>query len=77
VLRREFDHLLSDLLLEGSANGEFEIQDHSLAALALGGMISWAYTWYRPSGRLTLEETAAQMADLALRMAGVRVTIPA
>jgi AcrR family transcriptional regulator len=77
VLRREFDHLLSDLLLEGSASGEFEIQDHSLAALALGGMISWAYTWYRPGGRLTLEETAAHMADLALRMAGVRVAIPA
>ncbi|HEX3993701.1 MAG TPA: TetR/AcrR family transcriptional regulator [Acetobacteraceae bacterium] len=77
VLRREFDHLLSDLLLEGSAKGEFEIDDHSLAALALGGMISWAYTWYRPGGRLTLEETAAHMADLALRMAGVRVAIPA
>jgi AcrR family transcriptional regulator len=77
VLRREFDHLLSDLLLEGSATGEFEIQDQSLAALALGGMISWAYTWYRPGGRLTLEETAARMADLALRMAGVRVAIPA
>jgi len=77
VLRREFDHLLSDLLLEGTATGEFEIQDHSLAALALGGMISWAYTWYRPGGRLTLEETAAHMADLALRMAGVRVAIPA
>ena len=35
-------------------------------------MISWAYTWYRPGGRLTLEQTAAHMADLALRMAGVR-----
>jgi len=77
ALRRQFDHLLSDLLIEGSATGEFEIQDHSLAALALGGMISWAYTWYRPGGRLTLEETAAHMADLALRMAGVRVAVPA
>jgi len=77
VLRRQFDHLLSDLLIEGSAKGEFEIDDYSLAALALGGMISWAYTWYRPSGRLTIEETAAHMADLALRMAGVRVAIPA
>lgn len=77
ALRRQFDHLLSGLLIEGVATGEFEIQDHSLAALALGGMISWAYTWYRPGGRLTLEETAARMADLALRMAGVRVAIPA
>jgi AcrR family transcriptional regulator len=77
ALRREFDHVLSDLLIEGSAAGEFEIQDHSLASLALGGMISWAYTWYRPGGRLTLEETADRMANLALRMAGVRVPIPA
>jgi AcrR family transcriptional regulator len=77
VLRREFDHVLSDLLIEGTASGEFEVQDPSLAALALGGMISWAYTWYRPGGRLTLEETAARMADLALRMAGVQITLPA
>jgi AcrR family transcriptional regulator len=77
ALRRQFDHLLSDLLIEGTAKGEFEIDDHSLAALALGGMISWAYTWYRPKGRLTIEETASHMADLALRMAGVRVAIPA
>jgi AcrR family transcriptional regulator len=77
VLRRQFDHVLSNLLIEGAAAEEFEIRDHSLAALALGGMISWAYTWYRPGGRLTLEETAAHMADLALRMAGVRVAIPA
>jgi AcrR family transcriptional regulator len=77
ALRKRFDHLLSDLLIEGVTAGEFEIPDHSLAALALGGMISWAYTWYRPDGRLTLEETAEHMADLALRMAGVRVAIPA
>ena len=77
ALRREFDHLLSDLLIEGTVAGEFEVPDPSLAALALGGMISWAYTWYRPAGRLTLEQTAVHMADLALRMAGVRVAIPA
>jgi AcrR family transcriptional regulator len=77
ALRREFDHVLSDLLIEGVEAGEFEIDDHSIAALALGGMISWAYTWYRPGGRLSLEQTAAHMADLALRMAGVRVAIPA
>jgi AcrR family transcriptional regulator len=77
ALRRKFDRVLSDLLIEGNKAGEFEIADHSVAALALGGMISWAYTWYRPGGRLTLEETAAQMAELALRMAGARVAVPA
>jgi AcrR family transcriptional regulator len=76
-LRRQFDHVLSDLLIEGATAGEFDLRDHSLAALALGGMISWAYTWYRPDGRLTIEETASRMADLALRMAGARVSIAA
>lgn len=71
ALRRRFDRVLSDLLREGVAAGEFAIPDISLAALALGGMISWAYTWFRPGGRLTIEETAISMADLARRMAGV------
>lgn len=74
ALRKQFDHVLSDLIARGVAAGEFDLRDHSLAALALGGMISWVYTWYRPAGRLTIEDTAARMADLALRMAGARVT---
>ena len=77
TLRKQFDRVLSGLLKQGVEAGEFEIPDPSLAALALGGMISWAYTWYRPGGRLTIDDTAAQMADLALHMAGARTTIPA
>lgn len=77
ALRKQFDRVLSGLLKQGVESGEFDIQDPSVAALALGGMISWAYTWFRPDGRLTIDDTAAHMADLALHMAGVRVAIPA
>ena len=77
ALRKKFDRVLADLLRQGVADGEFDLPDPALSALALGGMISWAYTWYRPGGRLTIEETATHMAGLALRMAGVRATIPA
>lgn len=76
TLRKQFDRVLSGLIAQGVAAGEFDLQDPSLAALALGGMISWAYTWYRPAGRLTIEDTAARMADLALRMAGARMPAP-
>ena len=76
-LRKRFDRVLSALLAEGVAAGAFEIEDVSLAALALGGMISWAYTWHRPGGRLALEALCEQLARLALRMAGVRVPAPA
>jgi TetR/AcrR family transcriptional regulator, cholesterol catabolism regulator len=72
TLRRRFDRLLSGLLREGVSSGEFDISDVDLAALALGGMISWAYTWHRPTGRLNVDQLSNRMADLALRMAGAR-----
>jgi TetR/AcrR family transcriptional regulator, cholesterol catabolism regulator len=60
------------LLTEGVAAGEFEVADVNLAALAIGGMISWAYTWHRANGRLPLDALCARMSELALQMAGVR-----
>jgi AcrR family transcriptional regulator len=70
ALRKKFDHVLSALLAEGVEAGEFHIKDTHLAALAIGGMVSWAYTWHRPGGRLKLDEMCARMAGLALQMAG-------
>ncbi len=76
ALRKQFDRVLSELLAEGVAAGEFQIADVNLAALAIGGMISWAYTWHRPGGRLILEEMCTRMADLALQMVGVHPVQP-
>jgi TetR/AcrR family transcriptional regulator, cholesterol catabolism regulator len=72
-MRRKFDRTLAKLLQEGADAGEFELRDASLAALALGGMISWAYTWHRPTGRLPLDALCNEMALLALQMAGARL----
>ncbi len=71
ALRKRFDHSLSALLAEGVAAGAFAVPDVSLAALALGGMVSWAYTWHRPEGRLALDALCERFADLALRLVGV------
>ena len=70
ALRREFDRWLSRLLEEGIAAGEFRVDDVNLASLAIGGMISWAYTWHRPGGRLDVEELGRRMAVLALGLVG-------
>jgi len=77
ALRKKFDRVLSNLLTEGVAAGEFDITDVNLAALAIGGMISWAYTWHRPEGRLALDEMCQRMADLALQMVGARTAVSA
>jgi TetR/AcrR family transcriptional regulator, cholesterol catabolism regulator len=68
AMRRDFDHKLSALLQDGVESGEFQVPDPRLAALAIGGMVSWAYVWYRPNGRMTLPELAEEMSRLLLAM---------
>lgn len=70
-MRRDFDRKLLGLLDEGVAAGEFHVADTRMAALAIGGMVSWAYVWYRPDGRLSLEQTSHELTELILGMVGV------
>ncbi len=77
TLRKKFDRVLSKLLSEGVVAGEFDVKDIRLTALAIGGMISWAYTWHRPEGRLALDDMCERMADLALQMVGARSKVAA
>ena len=71
TMRRDFDRKLVALLNEGVAAGEFCIDDPEVASLAIGGMVSWAYVWYRANGRLALPELADAMSRLILMMVGV------
>ncbi|WP_295497531.1 hypothetical protein [Sphingorhabdus sp. EL138] len=70
-LRREFDAKLVALLCEGVATGEFRLKDPYVAALSIGGLVSWAYVWYRPHGRLSLDAIADEVSALILSMVGV------
>ena len=67
-LRREFDHKLCAMLAQGVEAGEFAVDDVQLASLAIGGIVSWSYVWYRPSGRLSPIDTAEGIAELVLAM---------
>ncbi len=67
-MRREFDRKFCALLREGVAAGEFVVDDVQIASLAIGGIVSWSYVWYRPGGRLTPDETADRISDLVLAM---------
>lgn len=69
-LKGRFDQELAALIADGQATGEFKVSDARTATLALGGMISWIYIWYRKGGRLTPEAIGEHMADYALRIVG-------
>ena len=67
-MRREFDRKFCGLLSEGVATGEFTVDDVQMASLAIGGIVSWSYVWYRPDGRLTQAETAEKISGLVMAM---------
>ena len=68
TMRREFDRKLVALLEAGVKSGEFHLSDPPIAALAIGGLVSWAYVWFRPRGRMTMNELAGEMTALILAM---------
>ena len=67
-MRREFDRKICALLTEGVTTGEFVVDDVQLAALAIGGIVSWSSVWYRSNGRLTPAQTATHISELVLAM---------
>jgi len=71
-MRRDFDKKLTALLREGSESGEFSLNDAHITALSIGGMVSWAYVWFRPTGRLSVEQIAAEMSCLILQMVNAK-----
>lgn len=70
--RRKFDERLEDLLTKGAEAGDFRIDDVPVTARAIAGMICWIFTWFRPEGRLTLDDVSRHFADLTLNMVDAR-----
>lgn len=71
-MRREFDRKLTNLLRQGAELGEFTMSDPHIAALGIGGMVSWAYVWYRQNGRLSITEVADELTKIILAIVQYR-----
>jgi len=64
----EFDTKLSKLIKAGIRSGDFDIEDASLASLAISGMVRWVHRWYNPEGRMSAAQICKKMATLALNV---------
>jgi AcrR family transcriptional regulator len=67
---REFDTKLSKLIKAGMRSGDFDIEDASLASLAISGMVRWVHRWYNPDGRMSAAQICKKMATLSLNLVG-------
>lgn len=63
---RRFDRALTDLIKVGREHGVFDVEDPEMAAFAIIGGIRWMHRWYKPEGRLTINQLCCDMAILAL-----------
>lgn len=67
VARRDaFEGFFRQILQEGMQDGTFRNGDVAMSTQALLGMVNWMTRWYRPEGRLSVEEIAETFADLFL-----------
>jgi TetR/AcrR family transcriptional regulator, cholesterol catabolism regulator len=58
--------LLTAILDEGVANGEFSIENPKIAALGVLGACNWVYRWYKSSGELDATEISRIFSNLFL-----------
>jgi len=73
-MQGEFDRTLAAILQEGADQGIFHVNDVKIATLAIGGMISWMFNWYRANGRLSDAELRETMLSLVRNLLDIGKT---
>ncbi|WP_420410257.1 TetR/AcrR family transcriptional regulator [Hoeflea sp.] len=71
-LRRQYEKAPRAILERGAADGSFDIIDAQVSTMAIIAMLNGMTTWYRESGRLSLDEIEAVYVRLVARLVGQR-----
>lgn len=66
-LRGQYEDRLERVLARGVAQGTFRLADARIATLAVIAMLTGVTTWFRPDGRLSLDDIEEIYVDMALR----------
>lgn len=71
-LARHFYDKLCPLLEESRRDGDLDFRETKITALAACSLPGFLYNWYRPDGRLSPDEVADELTELASRVIGLR-----
>ena len=64
--RDKFENLWKELIQQGVDSGQFSDTNVSLSVKGLMGVMNWTITWFRSTGKLSIEEVADNFTDLFL-----------
>jgi hypothetical protein len=70
AMRRRYEAVLTAILADGARTGAFRLADPKLATFALIAMLTGVNTWYRPGGRLAVDEIEAVYLEMARNLVG-------
>lgn len=65
-LRDRFENMWRELIREGVDSGVFDVEDIPMTARGLMGVMNWTITWYRPGGKMSIDEIADHFANVFL-----------
>lgn len=66
--RRELLEAFSRIIRAGVDAGRFRAVNPTVTTLSIFGMCNWTVQWFKPGGRLSEEQVANEIADLAVAM---------
>jgi AcrR family transcriptional regulator len=64
--RKHYEQTLMRILQEGIASGDFRPVNVEMTVYGLLGMLNWTHQWFSPTGKLSSQEIASILVDLAL-----------
>lgn len=64
--RDRFENMWRVLIQEGVESGVFVCEDVALTVRGLMGVMNWTITWYRPGGKLEIDEISDHFANVFL-----------
>ena len=64
--RQDYFKIVTDLIVQGVASGNYHSNDIRLSALLLLGQVNWAYQWYQPGVSPAPEVIAQELLDTFL-----------
>jgi len=70
--RLEYQHSVQRFVSDGVVAGAFQCKDPNLTGVALLDLINGVNDWFRPNGRLSIEQIADQYCDLSQQMLGAQ-----
>jgi hypothetical protein len=70
ALRAQYEKELCQIIRDGKAKGFFKASDETIASYAIIAMLTGVCNWYKPNGRLTIEQLVASHSELVFGSLG-------